>query len=318
MNSTPTYIGIDIGGTKTAVSLLNSESGILLREAFESSDSPDVDLEKVGTIISNFQESAVSPSAVGISVGAMFDPISGSFKGSPHKPRWEGFPIADRIGTMTRLPIFADNDANACALAEWRYGAGRNCKHLAFLTFGTGLGAGLILNGALYHGASALAGEIGALRIADDGPRIREKPGCLEGFSSGAGIAQLAEIRRTQWKGVPTGLPIAGSALSVATYAKLGDLFCISILEEAGEALGKGLSALIDLLNLEKIIIGSIFVRCENFLRKGMSRSLEQEAMPDALANCEIVPTALGEQIGDLACLALVETNLGHAPQLQI
>lgn len=299
-----TYLGIDIGGTKTAVSLLSESDGVLAKESFGSSADPLRDTEEMIRLAKGFRGRVSTVSGIGISVGAMFDPISGCFREAPHKPAWEGFPIVKHIKGAFSLPVAADNDANACALAEWKYGAGKGCQHIAFLTFGTGLGAGLILNGKLYHGASALAGEIGATRISENGPPVRGKPGCLEGYASGAGIAGLTALRRETWTGT-TSLPEKASAQEVARAASEGDDLAISILIESGDALGRGLAILVDLLNLEVIVIGSIFVRCEQLLRPSMEAALRRDAMATSLQDCRIVPAALGEEIGDYAALAL-------------
>lgn len=310
MASSPFYLGIDIGGTKTAVSLISESAGVFAKEQFASGAEPARDAEEMIRLGKRLCGKAPEVAGVGISVGAMFDPVSGCFREAPHKPAWEGFPIVATISAAFSLPVAADNDANACALAEWKYGAGQGARHLAFLTFGTGLGAGLILDGRLYHGASALAGEIGATRIAADGPPVRGKPGCLEGYASGGGIAGLAALRRETWAG-ETSLPPDASAHDVAVAAGGGDELAKAILAESGDALGRGLAILLDLLNLEVIVIGSVFVRCEQHLRPAMEAALRRDAMPATRRDCRIVPAALGEEIGDYAALALaVEQSL--------
>lgn len=283
---------------------MSESDGAIAKEQFASSAEPERDTTEMIRLGKRLCENASSVAGIGISVGAMFDPVTGCFREAPHKPAWEGYPIVDVIRKAFSLPVAADNDANACALAEWKYGAGKGCRHLAFLTFGTGLGAGLILDGKLFHGASALAGEIGAIRIAEDGPAIRGKPGCLEGYASGAGIAGLAALRRESWEG-DTSLPTLATAKDVAIAATRGDALAKAILHESGDSLGRGLAILLDLLNLEVIVIGSVFVRCEHLLRPSMEAALRREAMPATVQDCKIVPAALGEEIGDYASLAL-------------
>ena len=168
----------------------------------------------------------------------------------------------------------------------------------------TGLGAGLILNGRIYHGASALAGEIGATRVAETGPPVRGKSGCLEGFASGAGIAGLSRLRLTKFAG-KTCVDENATAAEVAKGAGEGDEFCLGIMREAGDYLGRGLAILLDLLNLEAVVIGSIFVRCEGLLRPSMEAALSRDAMVTTRSVCRILPAELGENIGDYAALAL-------------
>ena len=164
-------------------------------------------------------------------------------------------------------PPFMENDANACALAEWRWGAGQGCRSMAFLTFGTGLGAGLILDGRLYRGACGMAGELGHWRLSDYGPTGYGKEGSFEGFCSGGGIRQLAETLaalRERQKGAPVSMgPGPLTARVVAQAAGKGDPLALEVLDHVARQLGRGLALLVDLLNPECIVIGSVYARCE-------------------------------------------------------
>lgn len=317
MQSNQCIIGVDIGGTKCAVSLGRPEHGILKKYRFptEKDRGPDHAFRKMLEGIEQLLKGEChQPMAIGVSVGAMFDPAFGVIGPAPHLPGWEGFPIVESLGEEFSLPTFADNDANACALAEWKYGAGRGCEHVIFLTFGTGLGAGMILNGRLYRGAVSLAGEIGAIRVAEDGPPVRGKPGCVEGYASGAGIAQLAVTARANYRQESV-LSSTPSAEEVGHAAIAGDALAQEILADSGRRLGQGLAVLLDLLNPQRIILGSIFVRCEPFLRPAMAESIRRDAMPETIASCQILPATLGESIGDFAGLAIAEMGLdGELP----
>ena len=131
--------------------------------------------------------------AIGITCGGPLDSKKGLIMSPPNLPKWDKIPITKIIEDNFNVPVFLQNDANACALAEWRFGAGKGTNNMIFLTFGTGLGAGLILDGRLYAGTNNLAGEIGHIRLAKDGPLGYDKKGSFEGFCSGAGIARLAK-----------------------------------------------------------------------------------------------------------------------------
>jgi glucokinase len=184
---------------------------------------------------------------------------------------------------------------------------------MVFLTFGTGMGAGLILDGRLYEGALDLAGEVGHIRLAEDGPEGYGKRGSFEGFCSGGGIARLAraEAERRLVAGEAAGFCPDRDALesitaqAVAEAATRGDPAARKVLAESGRWLGRGLAVLVDVLNPERIVIGSIYVRCRAFLEPGMRAELEREALAPSVAACKVVPADLGEAIGDYASLVL-------------
>lgn len=222
-------------------------------------------------------------------------------------------PIVERFERHYGVPASLENDANAGALAEWRFGAGRGTKNLIFLTFGTGIGAGLILDGSLYAGTNGMAGEIGHVRLTPSGPIGYGKAGSVEGYCSGGGIAQLAgmELERARQAGRAAGLlgdmPDPGklTAKDVAIAAQAGDALALHILETTGTYLGMALSILIDMLNPERIVIGSIYARCEQFIAPAMQRVIAAEALELSRQVCRVVPAALGEDIGNYAALSI-------------
>ena len=313
--TSPWYIGVDLGGTKLGVSRFDASTASVVEvERFPTGIQCDPvgAIDRVVDIARTWiEKTGSSPEAVGVSVGGMYDIDSGCMRHAPHLPLWDEFPIISSLRNAIGVPVFGENDANACALAEWRHGAGRGCDHLIFLTFGTGLGAGLILNGKLYRGKTGLAGEVGAIRVSETGPPIREKPGCLEGFASGAGIAMLARYWQRA-KQSPL-LPQEPSAKDVAEAAHQGDTLSLSILEECGQKLGQGLAILIDVLNPERIILGSIFTRCELLLRASIEESILKEAMSETRKACEIVPAELGDSIGDYGAATVAALGVENA-----
>jgi glucokinase len=250
--------------------------------------------------------------AIGISCGGPLDQDRGIILSPPNLPGWDEIHVTEYFQERTGIPACLYNDANAGALAEWKYGAGKGCKNLVFITFGTGIGAGLILDGRLYSGASGQAGEIGHLRLADYGPPGYGKLGSLEGFCSGGGIAKLArsvaeaELQQGRAPGFcPSFEAMEGvTAKTVGDAAEQGDPLALYIYEEVGKKLGLGLSAVIDILNPEIIIIGSIFTRSRNLLWPAAREVIEREALPLARQACRVEPSMLGEAIGGYAALA--------------
>lgn len=295
-------LGVDIGGTKTAVLLADEKAHFYERTAFATKEAGGYEgvLASVITIAQGFMEKyqleASDFRGVGISCGGPLDSKKGTIMSPPNLPDWVDVPVVSLIEKALGIKTYLQNDANACAVAEWKFGAGKGARNMIFLTFGTGLGGGLILNNRLYHGALDLAGETGHIRLAEDGPMGYGKAGSFEGFCSGGGIANLAEAM-TGEKGI--------TARDVGLRARAGDPKALEIMQVVGEYLGRGLSILIDLLNPEKIIIGSIYARNENLLKPAALRVIQKEALPAAAAACEILPAGLGEQIGDYAAIAV-------------
>jgi glucokinase len=306
-------LGVDIGGTKCAVCVGTEKGDVLNKKTFPTneSDGPEQALDNiVETALNLTVESGISVKSIGVSCGSPLNSASMIIQSPPHLRSWRDVKIGEILKTeFGDIPMALENDANAGALAEHRFGAGRGTSDMLFMTFGTGLGAGLILNGTLYRGACGLAGELGHMRLADSGPGAPRKAGSFEGFCSGNGIAQLAEKLRANFAG-ETILSKKPSAKDVGLAALANDELALKVLETSGERLGQGLSMVIDMLNPELIVIGSVFKRCERFLRPPMERVLECECMAETLASCRIVSAELGESIGDQAALAVAALAL--------
>lgn len=317
------FIGIDIGGTKCAATLGESEAEnikIAAKERFETpARNPQETIKKLfeatDAILKEKNLSAADIAAFGISCGGPLDSKMGIIQNPPNLPAWDNIKICDAFSERYGVPCGLQNDANACALAEWKFGAGRGFDDIAFLTFGTGLGAGLILDGRLYCGANDNAGEVGHIRLGRFGPVGYGKRGSFEGFCSGAGIAKIAKdkvLEQLQMGKHPTLCPDADkldslNAKTVADAADAGDKLALEIYAESGRMLGFGLSVIIDILNPQRIIIGGIFTRSRNLLWRHAVEVLEREALPSALSACEVVPAELGEFIGDYAALSVAK-----------
>lgn len=314
------YIGLDIGGTKCAVVWGDSQGTILDKirietRAFERGPNAIIHELDEGIEAIIRRHSNEKALGIGISCGGPLNSRTGRIMSPPNLPGWDDIPIVQHFQDRWGLKTVLQNDANACALAEWMYGAGQGCKNMIFLTFGTGMGAGLILDGRLYSGTNDLAGEVGHIRLAKDGPVGFGKAGSFEGFCSGGGIARAAavEIRKARDAGRMSQLMSVSphvdheiSAKEVFEACEAGDDLAREIVDQVGTRLGEGLSILIDILNPECIVIGSIFERSGHLLTPSMQASLEREAIPSAMAVCRILPAALGESLGDVAAIATI------------
>lgn len=307
------YIGIDIGGTKCAVVLGDENLKVINKVKFNTGSLSET-LERI------YAEVGALPKCrgIGISCGGPLDEERGVILSPPNLPGWDEVHITEELQRRFGVPAVLRNDANACAIAEYRFGAGKGSRNMVFLTFGTGLGAGIIIDGRLYSGSSGMAGEVGHLRLEDDGPVGYGKRGSFEGFCSGGGIAQLgvmvAEKRRRE--GVSSLLHTYKdeelTAKLLAELARSGDPDAIEVFKISAEHLGRGLSVIVDILNPDRIVIGSIYERCEDILAPAMQKVLEREAMPHALSVCRVVPAALGDGIGDVAALSCAIDKFGE------
>jgi glucokinase len=311
------YIGIDIGGTKSAVLLIDESGKVWNREQFATfigMNGWQLTVDKMKEMIRKLTDREKIES-IGISCGGPLNSKRGMILSPPNLPGWDEVPITKIFQEEFNLPTYVQNDANAGALAEWKFGAGKGFENVIFLTFGTGLGAGLILNGKLFSGTNDLGGEAGHVRLADDGPIGFHKRGSFEGFCSGTGLAQMMSVellclaeeigRETMLARYKSPGNVTGR--DVTEWAKAGDSLALQVVEKSGTYLGKGLSILIDLFNPERIIIGSMGVRLGDLLFDPARRVIEKEAIPAAAAVCKIVPAKLGEAIGDYAALCVAQ-----------
>jgi len=332
------YIGLDIGGTKCAVCLGAVENGTLTlidKDKFATGKGRDP-YEVMGelythacALLEKHGKTFADIAGIGISCGGPLDAKTGVILSPPNLPGWDHIEIVSYFEEKTGVKTYLQNDANACAVAEWKFGAGRNpetgecVENMVFCTFGTGLGAGLILGGRLYGGTSDMAGEVGHLRIAPADADYKlpvgyGKHGSAEGFCSGGGLAQLGcfAVEAALENGESPRLwEEAGcdygniTAKLIGDLADEGDEMCLEIYRTCGTRLGQTLSILIDLLNPSLIVLGGIFMRSAHLIRPSMEEVIARETLAFASDVCRVVPAGLGEMIGDYAALSVATGN---------
>ncbi len=308
------YLGMDIGGTKCAVVISEKNSASVKDKIrFETRVERgwrEIVAQLVASAHELIERNGIAEEdllACGVSCGGPLDTENGIIMRPPNLPDWDNVPLADIIKESLGCPCKVRNDADACALAEWQFGAGRGTKNMIFLTFGTGMGAGLILDGRLYSGTNGTAGEVGHIRLDADGPVAYGKAGSFEGFCSGAGIASMGKKMLALYNGETT-IPYDNvTAKTIAEEAMKGDRLANAIYRRCGEKLGLGLSILIDILNPERIVIGSIFQRSGSLLIDSMNEVIKKEALSVSAECCEIVPAMLGDDIGDYAAIGVAK-----------
>jgi glucokinase len=285
-------LGLDIGGTKCAVIYGETEGDkltIIGKTGFPTETNRGLNhtletiFRNIDLVIDKYNLSPKIIEAVGISCGGPLDSKTGTVMSPPNLPGWDNVPLVSLINSRYGIPAAIQNDANACALAEWKFGAGKGTDNMIFMTFGTGMGAGLILNGRLYAGTNDMAGEVGHIRLAETGP-----VGYCKSYE------ELNNI----------------TAQIIAEAAMNGDELALRIYRTSGEYLGRGLSILIDILNPQVIVIGSIFTRSKGLLEPFAMEIIKKEALSHSRNVCRIVPAVLGEDLGDYAALSVAADHL--------
>ena len=247
------------------------------------------------------------PAACGVSCGSPLSRERGLIQAPPNLPHWVDVPVGTMLGEAFDAPVNLENDADAAALAEWRWGLKGEVDTLAYLTCGTGQGAGLIIGGRLHRGVCNLAGEIGHVRLLPLGPVGCRKAGSVEGLTSGRALGELAKLRLGE-PHPPTALEhlrsdeVTGKTVGEAALA--GDAFAVAVVRELGGYLGRACAILIDVLNPQQISLGSLALRLGDLLIEPVCEAARAEAMGPSFNACTIDAAALGERIQDLAALA--------------
>src|SRR5260370_17856 len=264
-------IGVDIGGPKVAVGLVDFSGKIVTQERrpMVATSGTEPALQAVTTAIASLAgESLAAPGGgiqgIGICAPGPLDPHTGVVINPPNLPCWRNFPLASRGAELYHVPVKVDNDANAAALAETRWGAARGYRYVFYATIGTGIGTGIVLDGRIYHGHTGAAGEGGHMTIDYRGPiRGSGKHGCIEALAAGPAIAARARARLIAAPSRKSMiLDLAGGNIEAATSEMVGkahasgDLLAEEILQETVELLTAWLSNIVDLLDPDVLVMG--------------------------------------------------------------
>ncbi|MEM8484789.1 MAG: ROK family protein [Bacteroidota bacterium] len=304
---TQTILGFDIGGTKTAIVEGTVEGEILQRvEMPTNAETPfgntfPTMLDIAREIRSHARSAGRKMQAIGVSIGGPLRVEAGELVNPPHLPGWHGVSLKQHLmDAFPLLPVYIEHDGNAGALAAYHFGIGRQqpeIRDLVFLTFGTGIGAGVIINGQVLYGRSETAGEIGHWRLAERGPTGFGKTGSWEGFASGAGLVALAHLHNpTRWQANTTIRELVDAMLA-------DDPEALQVATEAGKWMGRGLALLVDLLNPQAIVLGTLAVVLGDRILGPARAELAREALAPAVAVCQVQATTHGKAIGDVAAL---------------
>ncbi len=303
-----TIIGLDIGGTKTAVVEGDPATGAALqREELPTQAQVPfaARFPAIAQVIDGIHDAAGRAGrrvrAISVSVGGPLRIGDGVLIDPPHLPGWHGAPLrATLAARYPALPVHVEHDGNAGALAEFHFGAGAErpgLRHLVFLTAGTGLGGGIIANGALLRGASDMAGEFGFFPMTTPAGGGDRNAGSWDYLASGSGLLRQAQAMFPERWGTEA------TIRDVVTAAVRDDADALAAVARTGEWLGRGLTLIITALNPEVIAVGTLGVVLGDRLLAPARAIVAANALPAAARACAIVPAALGIRIGDTAAI---------------
>lgn len=314
-------IGIDIGGTSIKLGLVSDQGKILSRSVFMTKDAPGRAkmIKTLVTHITNLQAIArrekYSVRGVGIGAPGPIDVERGFVYFFPNISGWKNTPLKAMLERRLKMPVYVDNDANAMAYGEFRFGAGRGSKNILALTLGTGVGGGIVMNGKLFHGPAYSAAEVGHMVINENGPLCGcGNRGCIETYvGNGHFTREVAERLKKGSKSLLNRWLKDGkkqlTPLLVAQAARCGDQFAYDMWREVGEHLGTFLVGMVNVLNPEKIIIGGGLAQNRGLLFGHVIDCLNRKAFPIAARSVKVVPAELGVDAGLIGSASLAFAN---------
>jgi len=308
-------LGIDIGGTKIAIAAGDASGAIAARwrRATEPSGRPEEDLERLGDDVRNVLREAGATledvAAVGVTAPGPLDPERGVVLQPPNLPGWRDVAIVERLAASLGRPVYLENDANAAALAEWHFGAAQGLRHVVYLTMSTGVGGGLILDGRLYRGVLASAGEIGHVPVEWEGESCScGQRGCLEAYVGGAAWTRRL---RTVVREDSRAATLAGgrehvTPVELVEAAREGDGFARAELARWCDYVARGVTAVVMTLAPEAIVLGTIAVAAgETLAFAPIREQVAAHVWPHLARDLRILPAALGDEAPYLAGLSV-------------
>jgi glucokinase len=327
--SSPLLLALDFGGTKLTAALTRpgQQTWLAHRRFFfpygvDGRYEYDTMLDLVHELI---EEAGQAPTTIGVSFGGPVYAREGLVRRSFHTPGWENTPLIEWLQAELNVQAVVDNDANAAALGEFRFGAGQGSRHILYVTISTGIGGGWILNGRPYGGADGLAGEIGHLIVQPGGFLCPcGQRGCLEAEASGPAMAQRVRLYLSKKKSktrpersrkgkylleLAEGNPDKITAQLISQAAAQGDKLSQKVIREAAERLGVGLAGALTLMNPDQIILGGGVIKSGELWWQTVRATTRAQTHADI--SVEIVPAALGDDAPLWGAAALAEDLLG-------
>ena len=301
-------MGVDVGGTNIKLGLVRKAGRIIARTCLETkvyarhpAKLIQAMAEGIASLLRQNGFKKQNVQGVGIGLPGLVDPVKGHVIFLPNIPGWKNIPLRKHLEKKVGLEVFLDNDVNVMTLGEWRFGAGQGSDDMIGMTLGTGVGAGLILGGALYRGPGFGAGELGHIPVNLTGPKCScPSFACLETYV-GNGPLQRRAAKIFRHPGI--------TLEEVFALAKQGNQKALGFWEEAGEYVGTALVGVVNVLNPTKIVIGGGVANTARFLFPAIRRQIKGRAMPVQAKMARVVRAKLGDDAGLVGSRVLVETE---------
>ncbi|WP_431803122.1 ROK family protein [Halobacillus andaensis] len=289
MENTKT-LGVDLGGTNLRVGVIDAKGQIVVEENRRTNidKGPDYVIQQMVEMIRELEE-CHKIEWIGIGAPGPLDPFKGVILSPPNLPRWDNVPLVEKVKQSMDVPVYLDNDANAAALAEARYGAGRGYSSVFYITISTGIGGGYVLDGKIVKGAHSYAGEIGNMIVEPYGPKCSNlNAGSLESLASGTSIGRKGKAR----------LGIKGGAEEVFLMARDGHKEAAAILDEAITYLAMGIANLTHIINPSVFVLGGGVMQSQNQLLAPLREKVDVYLYPQLRGKVELKPAKLGTKAG--------------------
>jgi len=313
--------GIDMGATHLTVIIADCAAHVVEEEEvpLRIADGPSLCIERAETLLQKLLQHAGLQLgkllAIGLGVPGPIVSTEGMVLAPPIMPGWDSFPIRTTLEQRWGRPISLNNDAELGAVGEWAYGAGRLVDDLVYVKVGTGVGAGMLLNGHIYRGASGSAGEIGHITIDENGPQCKcGNRGCLEAFAGGDAIASQAKDLIKSGKSTQ----LANTELAQITAreiikeARRGDLIAQQILIQAGGHLGVAIASLVNMINPKMIILGGGVAQIGDLFLEPIRQAVQKRSLRAAVQDVQITTALLGRRSSGMGAIVQALSTALH------
>lgn len=316
-------VGVDIGGTNIKLGLMDGRAHIKGKHLFSTTSFKGKDalidaiVSEIESLLKKYNVKKKDISGVGIGAPGIVDIRTGTIHTLTNIPDWHEVRLGDILKKRLKLPVFVDNDVNVMALGELFFGAGRGAVNMLCIALGTGVGGGLIFDGRLYRGSSYAAGEVGHIPINEDGPKCNcGGRACMEAY---VGINYIIrDVVEKIRSGVKTSITeiVKGdltkiTPMEISKAADAGDEFAKNVYLKLGQKIGIGLTGVVNLLNLEKIVIGGGVAEAGKILFDSITNTINERAMKLSAKTVKVIKAKFGYDAGLVGAATLVLYELG-------